>query len=87
MKKLTQILTVTTVAFFVLISSANAEGLPDPGVKFVKGHVAIVITDPQVDFLSPKGVTWHLVGKNVTENNTVENIPERGSGHGKRLIN
>ena len=56
------------------MSSANAEGLPDPGVKFVKGHVAIVITDPQVDFLSPKGVTWHLVGKNVTENNTVENI-------------
>ena len=74
MKKFTQILTVITVTFFVLISSANAEGLPDPGVKFVKGHTAIVITDPQVDFLSPKGVTWHLVGKNVTENNTVENI-------------
>ncbi len=73
MNKLTQILTVITVAFFVLIISANAE-LPDPGVKFVKGHTAIVITDPQVDFLSPKGVTWHLVGKSVTANNTVENI-------------
>ncbi len=59
MKKLTQISTIITVAFFILTSSANAEGLPDPGVKFVKGHVAIVITDPQVDFLSPKGVTWH----------------------------
>jgi len=33
---------------------------------------AIVITDPQVGFLNPKGVTWHLVVKNVTENNTVE---------------
>ncbi len=74
MKKSTQISTVITVAFFILTSSANAEGLPDPGVKFVKGHTAIVITDPQIDFLSPKGVTWHLVGKNVTENNTVENI-------------
>ena len=74
MKKLTRLLTAITAAFYVLASSANAEGLPDPGVKFVKGHTAIVITDPQVDFLSPKGVTWHLVGKNVTENNTVENI-------------
>ncbi|MCH6577226.1 MAG: cysteine hydrolase [Proteobacteria bacterium] len=74
MKKLTRLLTVITAAFCVLTSSANADGLPDPGVKFIKGHTAIVITDPQVDFLSPKGVAWHLVGKNVTENNTVENI-------------
>lgn len=35
---------------------------------------ALVITDPQNDFLSPKGVTWGMVGENVTENNTVENI-------------
>jgi hypothetical protein len=62
MSKLTQLLSVTTVAFGAVISSANAEGLPDPGVEFDKGHVAIVITDPQVDFPSPDGVTWHLVG-------------------------
>jgi nicotinamidase-related amidase len=76
MKKLTRILTVITAVFFISISFANADdsGLPDPGVKFLKGHVAIVITDPQIDFLSPKGVTWHLVGKNVIENKTVENI-------------
>ena len=74
MKTLTRPLTVITAAFCFLASSANAAGLPDPGVKFVKGHTAIVITDPQVDFLSPEGVAWHLVGKNVTENNTVENI-------------
>ena len=35
---------------------------------------ALVITDPQNDFLSPDGVTWAMVGKSVTENNTVENI-------------
>ena len=35
---------------------------------------AVVITDPQNDFLSPDGVTWGMVGKNVTENNTVANI-------------
>ncbi len=57
-----------------LTNFAIADDLPDPGVKLMKGHTAIVITDPQIDFLSPKGVTWHLVGKNVTENNTVENI-------------
>lgn len=35
---------------------------------------ALVITDPQNDFLSPDGVTWGLVGNSVTENNTVENL-------------
>ncbi len=35
---------------------------------------ALVVTDPQNDFLSPDGVTWGLVGKSVTENNTVDNI-------------
>ena len=37
-------------------------------------RAALVITDPQVDFLSPKGVTWKVVGKSVMRNNTVENI-------------
>ncbi|UWZ99654.1 cysteine hydrolase [Vibrio splendidus] len=55
------------------ISTVNA-ALPDPGVEFQQGNTAIVITDPQNDFLSPDGVTWGLVGKSVKENNTVENI-------------
>ena len=37
-------------------------------------RTALVVTDPQIDFLSPKGVTWELVGKNVSELNTVKNI-------------
>ena len=37
-------------------------------------NIALVITDPQNDFLSPDGVTWGLVGKSVVENNTVSNI-------------
>jgi len=37
-------------------------------------NTALVITDPQNDFLSPEGVTWGIVGKSVTENNTVNNI-------------
>jgi nicotinamidase-related amidase len=54
-------------------SAANAQ-LPDPGMEIVTGRTALVITDPQNDFLSPDGVTWGVVGKSVTENNTVENI-------------
>ena len=37
---------------------------------------ALVITDPQNDFLSPDGVTWGLVGNSVTENDTVAHIEE-----------
>ncbi len=74
MTKSTLLPAAVTAAFCAMIGSANAQGLPDPGIEFMKGHVAIVITDPQVDFLSPEGVAWPLVGKNVTENNTVENI-------------
>ena len=39
-------------------------------------NTALVITDPQNDFLSPKGVTWGMVGKSVTENKTVEHIED-----------
>ena len=35
---------------------------------------AMVIVDPQNDFLSPDGVAWGAVGESVTENNTIENI-------------
>jgi nicotinamidase-related amidase len=35
---------------------------------------AIVITDPQNDFLSPDGVAWELVGANVKDNDTVANL-------------
>tara|TARA_Y100000588_G_scaffold355647_2_gene411058 strand:+ start:22804 stop:23214 length:411 start_codon:yes stop_codon:yes gene_type:complete len=40
----------------------------------VSGKTALVVTDPQNDFLSPEGVTWGMVGASVTENNTVANI-------------
>ncbi len=54
-------------------TAVNA-ALPDPGMEIDRARTALVITDPQNDFLSPKGVTWGVVGKSVTENNTVENI-------------
>jgi nicotinamidase-related amidase len=41
-----------------------------------RNDTALVITDPQNDFLSPDGATWGLVGDSVTENRTVEHIDE-----------
>jgi nicotinamidase-related amidase len=37
-------------------------------------NTALVITDPQNDFLSEAGVTWSLVGNSVKENKTTENM-------------
>lgn len=37
-------------------------------------NTALVLTDPQNDFLSENGVAWDLVSKNVMENNTINNI-------------
>lgn len=62
---------------FGLILGAAAPAwaqLPNPGLEIDRERTAIVITDPQNDFLSPDGVTWGVVGQSVTENNTVENI-------------
>ena len=48
--------------------------LPNPGMKIDTNNTALVITDPQNDFLSPEGVIWGVVGESVAENNTVDNI-------------
>lgn len=63
----------TTIAAALLSVTGVLAQLPDPGFT-VDGNTAIVITDPQNDFLSPDGVTWGVVGKSVTDNNTVDNI-------------
>jgi nicotinamidase-related amidase len=39
-----------------------------------KETTALVVIDPQNDFLSPEGATWGLVGDSVTSNGTVGNI-------------
>ena len=45
-------------------------------MEFNAQDTAIVITDPQNDFLSPEGVTWPLVGASVEANGTVEHIEQ-----------
>jgi nicotinamidase-related amidase len=48
--------------------------LPPSNMTLDRGRVALVVTDPQIDFLSPDGVTWGVVGKSVEEHGTVDNI-------------
>ena len=67
MKNLLLLLVLIMLGHFVFAQ------LPYPGFT-VDDRTAIVITDPQIDFLSPDGVTWGVVGESVTENNTVENL-------------
>ena len=45
-------LTAVVLALAGLTSDANAQ-LPDPGVELVPNRTALLITDPQNDFLSP----------------------------------
>ena len=56
-------------------------------MQFDPTDTALVVTDPQIDFLSPDGVTWELVGRNVQENDTVEHLEQlfagaKASGYG-----
>lgn len=45
-------------------------------MDFTTADTALVITDPQNDFLSEDGATWDLVGESVTENRTVEHLDQ-----------
>lgn len=63
-----------TPSTFVTLTTREDLGLPRPGVTLDPARTAIVIIDPQNDFLSPDGVAWGVVGASVTENRTVENI-------------
>ena len=45
-------------------------------MDFDAKDTALVVSDPQNEFLSPDGVTWELVGSSVTENNTVAHIEQ-----------
>jgi nicotinamidase-related amidase len=49
-------------------------GLPVPGLEIEVGRTAVVITDPQNDFLHEDGVAWGVCGESATENNTIANL-------------
>ena len=67
---------LTAVAALLLVGARAHAQLPPTKVDFDPKRIALVITDPQNDFLSPKGVTWGVVGKSVEANGTVGNIEQ-----------
>jgi biuret amidohydrolase len=69
-----RIVAATAVLAAALTPLGARAGLPNPGMEIDAARTAIVVTDPQNDFLSPKGATWGVVGKSVLANRTVENI-------------
>src|SRR5262245_22866642 len=48
--------------------------LPNPGMKLDLERTALVVIDPQIDFLSQKGAAWPVLGASVTEQNVVSNL-------------
>tara|TARA_R110000868_G_scaffold81946_2_gene231730 strand:+ start:40844 stop:41563 length:720 start_codon:yes stop_codon:yes gene_type:complete len=65
--------TIKILVVTLLFANQLFAQLPEPGFTF-DDKTAIVITDPQNDFLSEKGVAWSAVGKSVVENKTRENL-------------
>jgi biuret amidohydrolase len=67
----------TSSALLIIIGlashSASAQVSRTAGQVTLTG-TALVVVDPQVDFLSSKGATWKLVGKSVEANHTVKNL-------------
>jgi nicotinamidase-related amidase len=49
-------------------------GLPQVDMQIDRQRTALVVVDPQVDFLDKRGVAWGVVGESVREQGVVENI-------------
>ena len=62
--------------------SATKDAYADPpnpalqkgNMKLDVARAGLVVIDPQIDFMSPKGRAWPVVGESVTEHNVVSNI-------------
>ncbi|OBI82957.1 cysteine hydrolase [Mycobacterium sp. 1245805.9] len=50
--------------------------LPYSGFTLDLEHAALVLTDPQIDFLSPEGVAWPVFGDSIRQNDVVAHIGE-----------
>jgi hypothetical protein len=48
--------------------------LPDAKFMFNRAGAALVVIDPQNDFLSPDGAGWPVFGQSVTENKVIANL-------------
>jgi nicotinamidase-related amidase len=59
-----------------IYSEPQNPALPASGFVLDPEHTALVITDPQIDFLSPEGASWPVFGDSIRDNNTVAHIGE-----------
>jgi nicotinamidase-related amidase len=48
--------------------------LPKPAMRHDLQRTALVVIDPQIDFLSPNGGAWPVLGESLTEHKTVQNL-------------
>jgi nicotinamidase-related amidase len=48
--------------------------LPKSDITLDLQRTALVVIDPQIDFMSPEGRSWGVVGDSVTEQNLVPNL-------------
>ncbi|MFT0862633.1 isochorismatase family protein [Ancylobacter sp. G4_0304] len=59
-----------------LYADTETPVLPKMEMTLDLARTALVVIDPQVDVMSPKGLAWPAVGESVTENNLVPNLVE-----------
>lgn len=60
----------TTAAY----ADPSRPALPPSTMKLDVKRAALVVIDPQIDFMSPRGRSWSIVGESVTEQNMVANL-------------
>lgn len=67
--------TLLTLLFLLAVSTVKAQ-LPEGRYTFDPERTAVVVTDPQNDFLHETGVAWGAVGQSVIENDTRDHLEE-----------
>jgi nicotinamidase-related amidase len=68
------------------MSQSYDDILPKPGFAIEPGRTAVVVTDPQRDFLSEDGVVWGVVGASVEANDTVAHLQQlMGAAHAAKV--
>jgi nicotinamidase-related amidase len=67
-------MSLETVTKSDLYAEPKEPALPPSTFELDLKRAALVVIDPQVDFLSPKGVSWAVFGPSIVENDTVANI-------------
>ena len=76
MRVLSKLASITALTTALTFTSLTGAAMADDAAKFMPNHAttALLITDPQNDFMSETGKGWGLVGENVTRLGTNAHI-------------